>query len=610
MNRAGLSGASPSGKAVSDPAPQATPQTRGMTPTDPRGLLRVVSAGDTQQRAMSLQAWQRSVGNAALTRILGRSGRAPRRQLHRYEAGEHAVFGGPGKTLTVGGVTVTEGELAAMGDFYLDPDKMSADATGNSAAFEKLVKDIRADRDARAAGKAGVAEGVWISDTAHRPKGETYADLAAQNFAHFAPGKTPGPNHKQMWEDLHRKALDLAHAAAAGDKQVPDQARIVNAFAAHFLTDAFSAGHLANKKELMDAATTKFDALPTTGVFAKENSFSKGVARGMVSDPTISAELAKWELKIAGWGDFTQERTSELIYGMRGEDPQLFFSLFARTVHDSLDDAIRSGSAAGLEVINDNGDVWTLAGDETLHLSPTTEKIAGQAVQAARDNLAVAASTAGPLDYTALFKNAWRFTPRPTTDAEHTKALADKAARDAPKPPAPPGLQSPRWGSPPNPKLEQCLDDKARLGPHDPDSDAVTKLQQALVDVEAITHKHYDLGPTGVDGKFGSHTAAAVKKFKEDQGLGSTQYPDVGPGTMAELDRLFIGAAPKPPPGPTLEPGSRAGAGQLSDAVSTFTDPGNQKTVDAIVKLAGVKLDALLAILQTKGRARPKKKKK
>jgi peptidoglycan hydrolase-like protein with peptidoglycan-binding domain len=546
---------------------------------------------------------QRSAGNRAVGRVL-RS-----RKLARYEAGEHALLGGPGKTLKVGDVEVTEAELSAMGDFYVDPAKMSADAAAHKAQFEKLLADIRDDRERRAAGKAGVEEKVWIVDTAHRPKAETYTQLAAANFAHFAPGKAGGPDHKQVWEDLHRRALDIAHAAASTDKRVPDEARVINAFAAHFLTDAFSAGHLANKRDVMNLAQPRFDLLPTTGTFAKENWFSKAVAKGMHADPKITAELAKWELRIAGWGEFTEARTSELIYGMRGQKPEMFFGLFARTVHDELDYAIRGGADKGLEVTNDNGDVWTLAGDETLRLSPTTQRIAGKAVQIARDNLATAASTPGPLDYGALFRNVWRFTPRPTTADQHAKAVAAKKLRAEAKPPDPPLLKSPRWGTPPNSKLAQCFQDQARLGPHDPDKDAVTKVQQALVDVEAITHQHYDLGPTGVDGKYGSHTALAVRKFKKDRGLGFDQFPDVGPGTMAELDRLFTGAAPKPPE-PVLEPGGRPGWEQLPEAVAAYTDPGSRTTVDAIVKVAGEKLDVLLDTLQEKDIDRARRKTK
>jgi peptidoglycan hydrolase-like protein with peptidoglycan-binding domain len=575
------------------------------------GTLADVAGLDLGRRAATMHLLQRSLGNAMVARALRRApGRAV---LARYEAGEHAALGSPGQTLKVGDVPITEAELAAMGDFYSSPAAMLADATGNKAKFEKLLKDIRDDRDLRSQGKDGIPEATWISDTTHRPKGEQYLDLAGANAAHFAPG-TRGPNHKARWEELHKQALEIAHAAAATDKQVPDEARRINGFASHFVTDAFSAGHLAAKQDLMDTAQAKFDALPMTDNIPftnklGENSFSKALASGMLANPKIAPQFAKRELKIVDFGDFTQKRTSELIFGLRLEEPQLFFSLFARTVHDDLDDAIRKGLDKGLEVTNDNGDVWTLAGDATLNLSADTREIASKAVEASRANLAVAAATSGPLDFDALFKNVWRFTPRPTTKAQHDTAVAAKAKADLPKPPEAPKLKAARWGSPePNAKLVKCFEDKARVGARDPDTDAVKRIQQALLDLKPITGKSYDLGPTGADGDYGPLTAAAIRKFKTDEDLGSTQFGDVGPGTMRHLDDLFTGAQPKPPPGPVLRPGSREGSAQMNDAVTTFTDPGKQATVDAIVKLAADKLDALLAKLEEKGRVRLKKK--
>ena len=100
--------------------------------------------------------------------------------------------------------------------------------------------------------------------------------------------------------------------------------------------------------------------------------------------------------------------------------------------------------------------------------------------------------------------------------------------------------------------MERCFEDTDRLGQGDPDTDAVTRIQQALIDVQTITGNTYDLGSTGpnndgVDGDYGPKTAAAVKKFKADESLGFTQFGDVGPGTMHRLDELF---APAPPPTP------------------------------------------------------------
>ena len=94
-------------------------------------------------------------------------------------------------------------------------------------------------------------------------------------------------------------------------------------------------------------------------------------------------------------------------------------------------------------------------------------------------------------------------------------------------------------------KLKNCFDDKDRLRPGDPDVDAVTRVQQALLDVTAKTHNTYDLGPTGADGVYGPLTTDAVKKFKADEHLGFTEFGDVGPGTMHRLNLLLQPAKPR-----------------------------------------------------------------
>ena len=128
-------------------------------------------------------------------------------------------------------------------------------------------------------------------------------------------------------------------------------------------------------------------------------------------------------------------------------------------------------------------------------------------------------------------------------------------------------LQSPRFAS--SAKLERCFENKDRLGENDPDTDAVTRIQQALLDLSTVTRQIYDLGPTGADGRYGPKTAAAIRKFKTDQNLGSTQFGDVGPGTMHRLDQLFAGSPPPPSPGPLPTPTQC----QDSSATSNEKDP-------------------------------------
>ena len=102
------------------------------------------------------------------------------------------------------------------------------------------------------------------------------------------------------------------------------------------------------------------------------------------------------------------------------------------------------------------------------------------------------------------------------------------------------------------------------------------RIQQALIDVQAITGNAYDLGSSGpnhdgVDGIYGGKTENAVKKFKGDEGLGSAEFGDVGPGTMRCLDELFTSAPPPPGP-PNPEPVKAA------ESSTVVTDkPGKQK---------------------------------
>jgi peptidoglycan hydrolase-like protein with peptidoglycan-binding domain len=122
--------------------------------------------------------------------------------------------------------------------------------------------------------------------------------------------------------------------------------------------------------------------------------------------------------------------------------------------------------------------------------------------------------------------------------------------------PLPGTLTLPRFAT--SAKLENVREDKDRLGQDDPDVDAVSRIQQALVDVTQVTGKTYDLGATGpkkngVDGIYGAKTAAAVSKFKRNEGLGCEQFGDVGPGTMKRLNEL-LNQPPPPPAQPTLNP--------------------------------------------------------
>lgn len=86
-------------------------------------------------------------------------------------------------------------------------------------------------------------------------------------------------------------------------------------------------------------------------------------------------------------------------------------------------------------------------------------------------------------------------------------------------------------------KLEACLNDEDRLSPLET-GDSVIKIQKGL------QKDGLDLGKDGIKGVYGADTGKAVMAFKQKHNLGSTQFPDVGPGTTKKLDEL---CATKPP---------------------------------------------------------------
>jgi hypothetical protein len=91
-------------------------------------------------------------------------------------------------------------------------------------------------------------------------------------------------------------------------------------------------------------------------------------------------------------------------------------------------------------------------------------------------------------------------------------------------------------------KLEACLNNEDRLKPLESGS-SVTAVQQGLQKDGA------DLGEDK-KGFYGAATGKAVEEFKKKYGLGFTQFPDVGPGTMRKLDEL--GSQNPPPVSPPI----------------------------------------------------------
>jgi hypothetical protein len=138
-----------------------------------------------------------------------------------------------------------------------------------------------------------------------------------------------------------------------------------------------------------------------------------------------------------------------------------------------------------------------------------------------------ATAVSGDIPFTVTF-------PAPPQAAIRIAPPAPTPPLPPPPPSSPTQLSCPRFLRPdgtPEPKLEACLEDRDRLA-KGARGEPVRMVQSAL------TALGYDLGPFGVDGRFGDNTAAAVREFKRTEKLGFEQIGDVGPRTMARLDAL------------------------------------------------------------------------
>jgi hypothetical protein len=312
---------------------------------------------------------------------------------------------------TVNGVVLEYGVGIAMGDFFETPDEMAKASPQELQAIAALVRKERAGTP--------VTHAQWQTATGGR-----YLKLAERNESHFAPSDpkfvkqaagAAGPNHKTEWEQYHRAALDTAKA---GDK---DGALLRNSFADHFLTDAFAAGHLLNKRDLMEQfkGQLNYDAKAKTFDAAGKAFFDRIAAAAFTG--SVKTEFSKYEsVEYFGNPDINSaSRFSALLQGIHGTEPALLASAVAKGVHDKLNTL-----PGGLPVVNAKGDAWQLSGDNTLNAK--TLAFARAAVAQSQVNVISAYKITTPLAYAVLFKKVWDYTPQPATTAEaQVKTAAD-----------------------------------------------------------------------------------------------------------------------------------------------------------------------------------------
>lgn len=396
-----------------------------------------------QRRAAPAAPWagllelQRRAGNRAVTALLGRPA------VQRYDTGEHAQMGSD-EVVVVNGVRFTQKQMTAMADLYDTVDDMKKASPAELLRLKALIETQTVWYETGGRKGSDVSHGEW-----DRATGGRYLELAADNEEHFGPGRlSGGRDHRTAWQRYHTRAMLTTRAAAlaagAHSVAVPAEAKLVNDFGNHFLTDAFAAGHLLAKKDLMVESQKSFQALSyTDGWYFHQNVFTDRVAEIVMRDPKAQRAFGDRFLKLVMWDSIDAERLSEFLFQMAKREPTKFYSVFAKMVHDQMNESI-SKPGSGIEVENDHGDVWYLSGDLTLDRSPRTLGIIQQAIHQADVNLEEAAASpdlaqsrpAGGQDDFWLrlpeyFRRVWSYTPRLTGLGQQKADAIEKRSTDA-----------------------------------------------------------------------------------------------------------------------------------------------------------------------------------
>lgn len=178
-----------------------------------------------------------------------------------------------------------------------------------------------------------------------------------------------------------------------------DQALATNAFGDHFLTDAFAAGHLFNKRDLMDTFAAKLSG--------NEGTFLSAVAQRAWQDPGLAAIVSGYELTVGGRNIDSAWMLTQMLRTGNAVQPDLVRNAVVNVVHNQL-------NTDGVEVSNAAGRTWTLGGDK--HIDDTSLEEGTRAVAQSQQNvlnILTAPKKQAP-DYGALVSAVWDHVPRPT----------------------------------------------------------------------------------------------------------------------------------------------------------------------------------------------------
>ena len=218
-----------------------------------------------------------------------------------------------------------------MGDLYGTVDEL---ANAPASQLRDLLAVMQGERTGA------------VKDSGERYEritGGRYLTLAQRNDTHFAP------LNRAEWRRLHEAAIAEAQTAGREKSESRFQhALLTDAAAGHFLTDAYAAGHLFDKSQVLAQITLHLNAHPAR-----------------TRNPQMQAYVGAIDLA--------------------GKLPQLVL----KNLHDRM-------NREGFEVRNARGMRWRTFGDDYLALAKETQRIAALAVFQSRQQIYAARGGASP----------------------------------------------------------------------------------------------------------------------------------------------------------------------------------------------------------------------
>jgi hypothetical protein len=179
--------------------------------------------------------------------------------VQRFESSEHKFMGDEGSKSAQGQTRSVElakdyfvsfGDITAMaGDYFTDVEQIKALAEndGKGKGTREEIEYVRtvlvhARKDQESNFSKGAVDAAM----------SRYYELAGKNAAHFTEPRGPSKrtntiNNFGNYHDNHENAITLAASAGAAKQSIND-AVLQEAFASHFLTDAFSSGHVRTER--------------------------------------------------------------------------------------------------------------------------------------------------------------------------------------------------------------------------------------------------------------------------------------------------------------------------------------------------------------------------